>query len=166
MHSERLIRDQSGARTGGDGTISIRLPLERVIESFRLEVVDYGEMLVLLEEQQRLIEERSAGGLLQNMAALKRQTEVIAENRRRRNELTGELALLFAASPGASFGELMRYLPGEYQPLLRALLEEINDLLSRCQQRVMINNLMLACSARRPVSERVKRGSEIDSFSE
>lgn len=121
--------------------------LEALIESLRTELTDYGGVLVLLDEQQKSIEQRSATGLLDNVAALKAQMELVAANRKRRNEASDTLAASLGLAPSTPLSDLISLLPRDYQPLLRALIEEINELLFRCHQRVLLNNLLLTNSA-------------------
>lgn len=135
--------------TQGAGDIEgIRTPITSLIEALRNELTDYGGMLVLLEEQQQLIELRSATALIENVAALKQQMEIVATNRKVRNRVAQRLLEALDLEKRTSFNELIPLLPIEYQPLLRALIDEINDLLFRCQQRVLLNSLLLTSAGK------------------
>lgn len=123
--------------------VAIQTAIDELIDALRLELTDYGGMLVLLNEQEDLILEHSAAGLLENVAALRAQMELVAANRKRRNERSDTLAFALGLAASSSICALIGQLPREYQPLLRALVEEINDLLLHCQQRVIANNVLI-----------------------
>ena len=55
------------------------------------ELIQYGEMLTLLEEQQEMIVNRSADGLIQNLTAIHSQMAEIAKVRDKRDEQRRDL---------------------------------------------------------------------------
>ena len=57
-----------------------------------MELIQYGEMLTLLEEQQEMIVNRSADGLIQNLTAIHSQMVEIAKVRDKRDEQRHDLA--------------------------------------------------------------------------
>lgn len=124
----------------------MKLELEKLIETLREELTQYGELLALLEQQQDLIVSRSAEGLLENLGAINAQVPVVAAARQRRDQLRKELAVAAGQSTTISFRQLITLIPKEYQPLLEALVDEINDLLMRSQQRLRQNHLLLSRS--------------------
>lgn len=143
MYLDRLCQTNRQRAGGRQGARQVHIELEFLIAALRTELTDYGGMLVLLDEQEVLIREHSAAGLLDNVGALKAQMELVAANRKRRNELSDTLASALGLAASSSLGDVVALLPAEYQPLLRALIDEINELLFRCQQRVLLNNLLL-----------------------
>jgi flagellar biosynthesis/type III secretory pathway chaperone len=124
----------------------MKVELDRLIETLRDELTQYGELLALLEQQQDLIVSRSAEGLLENLGAINAQVPVVAGARQKRDQLRKELATALAQPTTISFRQIITLTPREYQPLLEALVEEINDLLMRSQQRLRQNHLLLSRS--------------------
>lgn len=124
----------------------MKAELEKLIETLRDELTQYGELLALLEQQQDLIVSRSAEGLLENLGAINAQVPIVAAARQRRDQLRKELAVSLEQPTTISFRQLIGLVPKEYQPLLEALVDEINDLLMRSQQRLRQNHLLLSRS--------------------
>lgn len=124
----------------------MKAELERLIETLREELTQYGELLALLEQQQDLIVNRSAEGLLENLGAINAQVPIVAAARQKRDLLRKELAAAMGQPTTISFRQLIAFTPKDYQPLLEALVQEINDLLMRSQQRLRQNHLLLSRS--------------------
>ncbi len=124
----------------------MKAELEKLIETLREELTQYGELLALLEQQQDLIVSRSAEGLLENLGAINAQVPIVAAARQNRDKLRKELAVAMSQPTTISFRLLITLTPREYQPLLEALVDEINDLLTRSQQRLRQNHLLLSRS--------------------
>ncbi len=124
----------------------MKAELERLIATLREELTQYGELLALLEQQQDLIVNRSAEGLLENLGAINAQVPIVAAARQQRDQLRKDLAAALGQATTLSFRQLIVLIPAEYQPLLEALVEEINDLLIRSQQRLRQNHLLLSRS--------------------
>ncbi|MBM3834489.1 MAG: flagellar protein FlgN [Verrucomicrobia bacterium] len=124
----------------------MKAELEDLISTLREELTQYGELLALLEQQQDLIVSRSAEGLLENLGAINAQVPVVAAARQHRDQLRKDLAAAMGQATTLSFQHLCKLVPQEYQPLLGALIEEINDLLLRSQQRLRQNHLLLSRS--------------------
>lgn len=124
----------------------MKVELEKLIETLREELTQYGELLALLEQQQDLIVSRSAEGLLENLGAINAQVPIVAAARQRRDQLRKDLAAAMGQATTISFKQLITLIPKEYQPLLEALVSEINDLLMRSQQRLRQNHLLLSRS--------------------
>lgn len=124
----------------------MKAELERLIETLREELTQYGELLALLEQQQDLIVSRSAEGLLENLGAINAQVPIVAAARQKRDQLRKELAAALGQPGSVSFRQVLSHVPKEYRPLLEALVEEINDLLMRAQQRLRQNHMLLSRS--------------------
>ena len=54
--------------------------MDNLVQGLREELIQYGEMLTLLEEQQEMIVNRSADGLIQNLTAIHSQMAEIAQS--------------------------------------------------------------------------------------
>lgn len=115
-----------------------------LIESLREELQQYGEMLALLEQQQLSVVQRKSDELLHNVAAVNTQVSVIAAQRREREQRQRTVALELGLGEGASFGTIVPLLPEDYRPLMQALVQENNELLTRVQQRTRQNHLLLS----------------------
>lgn len=116
--------------------------LQKLIESLR-EFRQYGEMLVLLDEQQGRIIKRNNDELLDTTAAVNSQGEAIRTARDQREAARRELALTLQLGDDAPIARLAPLLPPDYRPLLSALVQENNSLLQRIQQRARQNYLLL-----------------------
>lgn len=117
--------------------------LEQLIFALREELQQYGEMLARLDDQQELVMKRSAEGVLQTVPLIQAQSSVLSHAREVRmavkKELCGELLL----AEETAFVELIPKLPTDYRPLMEALVQENNELLTRVQQRARQNHILL-----------------------
>jgi flagellar biosynthesis/type III secretory pathway chaperone len=117
--------------------------LNNLIAALREEMTQYGELLALMQEQQELIINRSANELLINLHDVNQQVEKIATHREHRETARRALVQSVGGTEDTTFKQMTALLPEEYQPLLNALVEEINQLLQRIQQWVRQNHLLL-----------------------
>lgn len=118
--------------------------LQNLIESLREELKEYGEMLALLDQQQQLVSHRQTQDLLQCVAGINIQAEAIAAARREREQRQREVARELKMSADAPFTDVVPRLPQAFQPLVKALVQENNQLLTRIQQRARQNHLLLS----------------------
>ena len=116
--------------------------LQNLIAALREELHEYGEMLARLDEQQELVMKREADGILASVSTIQDQSAVIQRAREiretRQNELAQHLGL-----EGTEFAKILPRLPEEYRPLVNALVQENNALLTRIQHRARQNHLLL-----------------------
>lgn len=117
--------------------------LELVIEALRNELQQYGEMLALLEAQQQAVSQRESGLVLNSVPAIEAQSSIIQDARRTRGIHQRQLAWALGRPEGVPFQELLPLLPGEYRPLISALVQEINQLLGRVRQFAEQNHSQL-----------------------
>jgi flagellar biosynthesis/type III secretory pathway chaperone len=120
--------------------------IENLVGALRKELEQYGEMLALLELQQKKIVARCADEVYQSIAPIKAQAACIQQARAHRQECSGALAQSLGRAKETTFAELVPLLPAECRPLIVALVEENNELLVRVRQRVRQNHLRLARS--------------------
>jgi len=116
------------------------------MESLRNELQQYGEMLVLLEQQQASVMARCAEDVMQSVNTINRQIARIQTARQDREACQRELAALVQVAEDPTFANLLPLMPEQYQPALIALVRENNELLVRVQQRARQNHLLLARS--------------------
>ena len=115
--------------------------IQNLIEALREELKQYGEMLALLDHQQKLAIHRSSPELSDCIGAVNAQAEAIRVARQEREQRRRHLARTLALDVGSGFAELTPRLPRDYQPLVQALVQENNELLIRVQQRALQNHL-------------------------
>ncbi len=118
--------------------------LHNLIEALREELKQYGEMLAVLEQQQQSVVQRQTNNLLQNVADVNAQANVIAAVRHEREQHRRNVARLLQLDENAPFAVIIPNLPQDYRPLVQALVQENNALLVRIQQRARQNHLLLS----------------------
>ena len=118
--------------------------LHDLVDSLREELKEYGEMIALLDQQQEMVMRRQTQDLLQCVQAINTQVENITAARREREQRQRVVARQFGLSEDTPFAMLLPHLPGEYRPLVQALVQENNELLKRIQRRARQNHLLLS----------------------
>jgi hypothetical protein len=120
--------------------------IQNLIAALREELQQYGEMLARLDEQQGQVTSRASGELLESTAAIEVQSAVLQETRRARSGRQREVARGYGLADDASLAEIISRLPGEFRPLVGALVQENNELLGRVHQRSRQNHILLCRS--------------------
>jgi flagellar biosynthesis/type III secretory pathway chaperone len=118
--------------------------LHNLIEALREELKQYGEMLAVLEQQQDTVVKRQTDNLLQNVAQINAQADIIAAVRREREQHQRNVARQLALDDEAPFHAIIPLLPADYRPLVQALVQENNELLVRVHHRTRQNHLLLS----------------------
>ena len=118
--------------------------LSNLIESLREELKQYGEMLAVLEQQQTSVVQRQTNDLLQNVANVNSQSNVIAAVRNEREQHQRHVARYLNLDENSGFGVLIPLFPVNYRPLVQALVQENNELLARIHHRTQQNHLLLS----------------------
>jgi hypothetical protein len=117
--------------------------LENLVRALRDELQEYGEMLARLDQQQDAILQRSAEAVVNYSDSVRQQGETILSARQKREASQRRLARHLTMPEDTGFGAMSRRMPSDYQLLIRALVEENNELLVRVQQRARQNHLLL-----------------------
>jgi flagellar biosynthesis/type III secretory pathway chaperone len=117
--------------------------LDILIEALREELKQYGEMLALLDQQQEQVVLRQGPELVRSVAAVDAQAQAIRVARDEREQRRRHLARTLKLSENAGFSELLAQIPRDYRPLIQALVQENNELLTRVQHRARQNHLLL-----------------------
>jgi len=117
--------------------------LQNLIESLREELKEYGEMLALLDQQGQMVTHRQTQDLLQCVASINVQAEAIAAARHEREQRQRAVAREVKLTADAPFNDVVPRLPSQFQGLVKALVHENNQLLTRIQQRARQNHLLL-----------------------
>jgi flagellar biosynthesis/type III secretory pathway chaperone len=118
--------------------------ITQLIEALRQELQQYGEMLARLDQQQDSVLRRSGPDVLDTAGQIEAQGSVIATARAGREQARARLATALGLPDTAAFAEMLPRLPEEYRPLVRALVEENNELIERVQRRSRQNHLLLS----------------------
>ena len=117
--------------------------VEPLIAALRDELQHYGEMLALLDRQQEQVKARSSEEIFQSISLIQAQAAAILAARQHREQCRGAAALACRQPENAPFTDLIPLLPPDYRPLLRALVDENNQLLGRVRQRARQNHVLL-----------------------
>lgn len=120
--------------------------IQHLINALRDELKEYGEMLALLNRQQQSVIERHADEVFQSVGFIRRQADTITAARASLEESLRATVQEFLLPTDANFTALIPLLPAEYRPLVKALVDENNELLVRVQQRARQNHLLLSRS--------------------
>ena len=120
--------------------------LDKLVQNLREELIQYGELLSLLEQQQEMIVNRSADGLIQNLTSIHAQMAEIAKARGCREQCRSELAVSLDLDAELPIKEMYYSFPVEYQSLMQTLVDEVNELLIKANQRLRQNHLLLSRS--------------------
>ena len=120
--------------------------LNSLITALREELTQYGEVLALMQEQQQFIINRSANELLLNLNVVNEQMEKVSVARNHREACRRALVATLGAAEETTFRQMTEMLSPEVQPLLNALVEEINQLLQHIQKWLRQNHMLLSRS--------------------
>jgi flagellar biosynthesis/type III secretory pathway chaperone len=120
--------------------------IQNLVNALRDELQEYGGMLALLDRQQQSIIARDADTVFQSIGFVQRQVATISDARARREACAGIVAQELGREKDASFAVLIPLLPPAYRPLVKALVDENNELLIRLQQRARQTHLLLSRS--------------------
>ena len=83
---------------------------------------------------------------MESVSHIQEQTLTIQTSRAHREKCRRRIAQEIGVTDDSSFRSLLPLLPSDYQPLVKALVDENNELLTRVQQRARQNHLLLSRS--------------------
>jgi flagellar biosynthesis/type III secretory pathway chaperone len=115
-----------------------------LIELLRLELQEYGGLFNLLGRQQDRIIHRQPDEILVLNDEIDAQTQTVGELRGRREQMVEELHDRAAVTGSVTLRSLIPHFPADVQPLLEALMNDINLMLRRTRQKARQNHLLLA----------------------
>lgn len=118
--------------------------IQDLIQALRMELQQYGELLARLDQQQDTVFRRDAEGVLDGSAAIESQASLVEQARRERELRRASVARSLGAPADAPFEQLLPLLHEDYRPLIQALVEENNELLTRVRARSRQNHLLLS----------------------
>lgn len=120
--------------------------LEQLIQALREELQQYGEMLARLDQQQEHVTRRASEDLLQTTSEIELHSQTMIRARQSRTECQATVARELGFASDATFAEIVPKLPGQYRPLVVALVQENNESLGRIHQRSRQNHILLCRS--------------------
>jgi hypothetical protein len=118
-------------------------PLQRLIESLRNELQQYGEMLALLDQQHQAVLYQGGDDILHSISAINTQSSLIQKARQIRQEAASSMARFLSQPEQVTFAQLIPLLPEHVQPLVTALVQENNALLRDVRTRAQRNHHLL-----------------------
>lgn len=120
--------------------------LEKLIQALREELQQYGEMLARLDQQQEHVTRRASEDLLQSTSEIEVHSQTMKQARQARVDCQAEVARELGLESDATFAQIVPKLPGQYRPLVVALVQENNESLGRIHQRSRQNHILLCRS--------------------
>lgn len=105
---------------------------------------EYGALLGLYEDQQANLLRRDADAVLGIAGALEQQATRAQSCRDRREQAVRAFAIENAIAPETTLRVLVPHFPSEVQPLIQALIDEINHLIHRVRRDARQNQMLLS----------------------
>ena len=116
---------------------------EHIADALRQEIGEYGGLLHLFEEQQRLLFAREPEAVMRMSEEIQARMPVVQEARRNREARVAVFAVECGQAPDASLRALLNFFAAEAQPLIDALITEINVLIHRVRKVSRHNHALL-----------------------
>lgn len=117
---------------------------EFITECLRNELQEYGALLALFEEQQANLLRRDADQVAALAFSIEEQARSTHSCRERRERCVAEFAAAMGRDSATSLRQLLPHFPAEVQPLLNALIDEINHLIHRIRRDARHNQMLLS----------------------
>jgi len=115
-----------------------------ITERLRNELQEYGALLGLFEEQQANLLRRDADAVLALASAIEEQVRVTQICRDLREAAVAHFAKQNSQPASSSLRQLLPHFQPEVQPLLEALMVEINHLIHRIRRGARQNQILLS----------------------
>lgn len=116
----------------------------RIAECLRTELAEYGGLLRLFELQQRSLLNRDAEAVLRVAHEIEAQARSLGESRSYREEMVTAFAVELGCPPSSTLRSLLPKIDPVAQPLLEALIKEVNLLLHRVRRTSRHNHMLLS----------------------
>ncbi len=117
---------------------------EFITECLRNELQEYGALLALFEEQQANLLRRDADQVAALALSIEDQARATHTSRERREQCVHAFAINCGCSSETSLRQMLPHFPAEVQPLLNALIDEINHLIHRIRRDARQNQMLLS----------------------
>lgn len=119
---------------------------EQLIVEMRAELAEYGALLHLLESQQAAIIDRKPDSVLGLIQKIEAQLATTHTCRTHREATADALGKLSGAALPATLRNLVPYFRDAVRPLVEALADEVNRLITETRRRAKQNQMLLARS--------------------
>jgi hypothetical protein len=123
--------------------------LNHLIQALRVELQQYGEMLVRLDRHQQFIAHESGGDLSESAGEIQTQGAAIQRARQNCEQARRAVARTLGLYGEVPVEKIIPLLPPDYQPLVNALVSENRELLAQVLQSLERNQFLLARSLTR-----------------
>lgn len=117
---------------------------EPLVDLLREELQEYGGFLALLRDQQKAILHHDAEFLTELEEEIEEQVILNQKLRNRRVTLVAEIAEMLGANPECNLKELLPGFPEAAQPMIEALIDEINSIIDRARNNLRQNQMLLS----------------------
>jgi flagellar biosynthesis/type III secretory pathway chaperone len=115
-----------------------------IADLLRHEMSEYGALLSLYDQQQRGLLSRQPETVLRLSSEIQAQVERVGESRRRRETAAGAFAVALGLRSDATLRSMIPLVERDAQPLLEALVSEINLTLHRVRRTHRQNHTLLS----------------------
>jgi len=117
---------------------------DEMTQALRAELQEYGGLIGLLEDQQNAILRGEPETFLDLGAAVHEQAALLGAHRVCREKTVQHFARGCQQPETLTLTELLAHMPASVAGMIKALIDEINALISRTQRRLRQNHLLLA----------------------
>lgn len=117
---------------------------DEMTQALRVELQEYGGLVELLDSQQEAILRGEPEAFVDLGAAVHDQVTMLGAYRSSREKTVKEFARNCRQPESSTLTELLAHMPEAVGGMIRALIEEINALITRTQRRLRQNHLLLA----------------------
>jgi flagellar biosynthesis/type III secretory pathway chaperone len=121
----------------------VSAPWQALADALRNEIFEYGRLLQLFEEQQRLLFARDPLGVWRTSDGITAQVALLEQCRQRRGQASAEFAAAQGRPTDATVQSLLELVTEEARPLLRALVADVNHSVARVRRIARHNRLFL-----------------------
>jgi flagellar biosynthesis/type III secretory pathway chaperone len=121
-------------------------PQEHLIGSLRQELAEYGSLLQLHELEQEAILDRKPDSVLELVTKIEAQLALTARCRKQRAAAADALALEAGIAEPVTLRTLAPHFRPALRPLVDALIDEVNRLITLTRKRAQQNQMLLARS--------------------
>ncbi len=117
---------------------------DEMTRALRAELQEYGGLLELLEDQQNSILRGEPEVFVDLGAAVHEQVTLLGAHRACREKTVQSFARNCRQPESATLAELLAHMPAAVAGMIKALIDEVNALITRTQRRLRQNHLLLA----------------------
>lgn len=117
---------------------------EPLLALLREEVQEYGGLYNLLDRQQKEVFDRNPDSVMATNVEVEKYMGEMGLLRERREEQVVLMATRFGCNKDLSLTNMLDYFPDYIRPLLKALIDEVNDMVRRTRRKARQNFLLLS----------------------